>query len=116
ITRPAYEHIDNNHQGLSREQINDLREINFSVGAIYQMINHMLRSGDYTHLDATLVKRDQIFDLLAQCTKNQVKRVIDNDSSTRGSILYLAIINETKTMLLQSRNLIKSQKHFIETK
>ncbi|MEG3047503.1 MAG: inorganic phosphate transporter [Mucinivorans sp.] len=116
ITRPAYEHIDNNHQGLSSDQTNDLREINFSVGAVYQMINHMLRSGDFSHIDATLVKRDQLFDLLAECTKNQVKRVIGNDSSTRGSILYLAIINETKTMLLQSRNLIKSQKHFIESK
>lgn len=116
ITRPAYDHIDNNHEGLSSDQINDLREINFSVGAVYQMINQMLKTGDFTHLDATLAKRDQLFDLLAQCIKNQVKRVIDNDSSTRGSMLYLAIINETKTMLLQSRNLIKSQKHFIEAK
>lgn len=116
ITRPAYDHIDNNHEGLSSDQINDLREINFSVGAIYRMINQMLKTGDFTHLDDTLAKRDQLFDLLAQCIKNQVKRVIDNDSSTRGSMLYLAIINETKTMLLQSRNLIKSQKHFIEAK
>ena len=116
ITRPAYDHIDNNHEGLTREQINDLREINFAVGAVYQMINQMLKTGDFTHIDATLEKRDQLFDLLAQCIKNQVKRVIDKGGSTRGSLLYLAIINETKTMLLQSRNLIKSQKHFIEDK
>jgi hypothetical protein len=29
-------------------------------------------------------------------------------------MLYLTILNETKTMVLQSRNLLKSQKHFIE--
>lgn len=114
ITRPAFEHINNNHKGFTSDQINDLREINFSVGAVYQMMNYMLRSGDFSHLDATLAKRDQLFDLLAQSIKNQVQRVIDNESGARASTLYLAIINETKTMLLQSRNLIKSQKHFVQ--
>lgn len=114
ITRPAFDHINNNHEGLSKEQIEDLREINFQVGAIYQMMNHMLHSGDYRYLDATLKKRDELFELLANAIKNQVKRVMQGGGSTRGSMLYLSIINETKTMLLQSRNLIKSQKHFIE--
>lgn len=114
ITRPAFEHIDNNHERLTDEQINDLREINIAVDSIYKLMNQMLKTGDFTYLDATLVKRDQLFDLLAACIKNQVRRVIGSGASTRGSMLYLAIINETKTMLLQSRNLIKSQKHFIE--
>lgn len=114
ITRPAFDHINNNHEGLSRAQIDDLREISISVGAIYQMMNHMLSSGNFQYIDATLEKRDQVFEQLAVAIKNQVKRVMQGGGSTRGSMLYLDIINETKTMLLQSRNLIKSQKHFIE--
>lgn len=112
ITRPSFEHIDNNHQGLSREQINDLQHINGEVMDIYSKINHMLKTNDYSNIDAILVQRDMIFNIFAEAIKKQVKRVIDNDSSARGSILYLAIINETKTMLLQSRNLLKSQKDF----
>lgn len=114
ITRPAYEHIDNNHQGLSAEQVEDLRKINNGVAEVYKRFNNMLKTGDYSDLDATLLKRDALFELLVQAIKNQVQRVIDNDSSARGSMLYLGIITETKTMLLQTRNLIKSQKHFIE--
>lgn len=112
ITRPSFEHIDNNHQGLSREQINDLQNINIEVMDVYSKINHMLKTNDYSNIDSILVQRDKIFDIFAEAIKKQVKRVIDNDSSARGSILYLAIINETKTMLLQSRNLLKSQKDF----
>lgn len=112
ITRPSFEHIDNNHQGLSREQINDLQNINREVMDVYSKINHMLKTNDYSNIDSILVQRDKIFDIFAEAIKKQVKRVIDNDSSARGSILYLAIINETKTMLLQSRNLLKSQKDF----
>lgn len=114
ITRPAFDHIDNNHQGLSAEQVEDLRKINNGVAEVYKRFNNMLKTGDYSDLDSTLVKRDALFELLVQAIKNQVQRVIDNDSSARSSMLYLAIITETKTMLLQSRNLIKSQKHFIE--
>lgn len=112
ITRPSFEHIDNNHQGLSREQINDLQNINNQVMDVYTKINHMLKTNDYSNIDSILIQRDRIFDIFAEAIKKQVKRVIDNDSSARGSILYLAIINETKTMLLQSRNLLKSQKDF----
>lgn len=114
ITRPAYEHINNNHQGFGEEQINDLKKINSSVSDIYQMMNTMLRTDNYSNLDETLEKRDELFDLLADSIKSQVHRVMKNESSTRASTLHLAIINETKTMMLQSRNLLKSQKRFFE--
>lgn len=112
ITRPSFEHIDNNHQGLSKDQIEDLRYINDQVMGIYNMINDMMKNKDFSDIDKVLVQRDMVFDIFAQAIKRQVKRVIDNNTSSRGSILYLAIINETKTMLLQSRNLLKSLKDF----
>lgn len=112
ITRPSFDHINNNHEGLTAEQIEDLRYINTEVTALYSRINAMLKSKDFADIDAVLVQRDKIFDIFAQAIKMQVKRVLGKDSSARGSILYLAIINETKTMLLQSRNLLKSQKDF----
>ncbi len=42
ITRPSFEHIDNNHEGLSAEQLADLQEINKRVSAIYDEIIRML--------------------------------------------------------------------------
>ena len=43
ITRPAFEHIDNNHEGMSKEQIVDLMRVNDQVEAIFDKINDMLR-------------------------------------------------------------------------
>lgn len=113
ITRPSFEHIDNNHEGLSPEQLADLQQINKSVSAIYDEIIRMLQTKDFTNLDTTLMHRDKLFETLAKAIKNQIYRVRDNASSSRSSMLYLDIINETKTMVLQSRNLLKAQKHFI---
>ena len=113
ITRPSFEHIDNNHEGLSAAQLSDLQEINASVSSIYDEIIRMLQTKDFSKLDETLMHRDQLFETLAKAIKNQIYRVRDNASSSRSSMLYLEIINETKTMVLQSRNLLKAQKHFI---
>lgn len=114
ITRPCYEHIDNNHRGMSEEQVEDLTTINNSVSGLYQRINDMLRSGDFAEIDLVLAMRDELFDHIAQAIKNQLRRIQSKSTSTKASMLYLTILNETKTMVLQSRNLLKSQKHFIE--
>jgi len=47
-------------------------------------------------------------------TKRQVKRVKDGSSTTRSSILFLNLVNESKIITLQSNNLMKSFRHFDE--
>lgn len=113
ITRPSFDHINNNHEGFRVDQLEDLRRVNDQVSTIYMKINAMLRSGRFEELDEILRLRDELFDTLAAAIKSQIKRVKAKASTTRSSILYLTIINETKTMVLQSRNLLKSQKYFL---
>ncbi|MBP3356275.1 MAG: inorganic phosphate transporter [Rikenellaceae bacterium] len=116
ITRPCFDHIDNNHEGLSKEQVVDLMRVNDEVENIYNRINNMLRSKDFGDLDVVLQLRDQLFDTIAEAIKNQLKRIKAKETSTKASMLYLTILNETKTMVLQSRNLLKSQSYFLEHK
>ena len=116
ITRPAFEHIDNNHEGLSKEQTEDLMHINDEVESIYRHINNMLRTGDFSDLDMVLEMRDRLFEAIADAIKSEVTRINENRSNTKASILYLTILNETKSMVLQSRNLLKSQRYFLQHK
>lgn len=112
-TRPAYEHIDNNHKGFSEEQIVDLKLINDEVENIFNAVNEMLSNKDFSRLDDVLVMRDALFEIIAERIKNQIRRIKAGEASTRASALYFNILNETKTMILQSRNLLKSQAHFL---
>ena len=117
ITRPAFEHIDNNHEGLSKEQIVDLMRVNDDVEAIFVKINEMLRSKDFSELDKVLEMRDRLFETIVGAVKSQLRRIHDDESTgTRSSVLYLTVLNETKTMVLQARNLLKSQSYFLEHK
>lgn len=112
-TRPAFEHIDNHHRGFTQEQIYDLKLVNDGVDNIFNKVNEMLRDKDFSDLDEVLVMRDNLFTVIADAIKHQIKRLKEEQTSTKASMLYLDILNETKTMVLQSRNLIKSQAYFL---
>ena len=114
ITRPAFEHIDNNHEGLSMEQTRDLMSINDDVEAIYRRINLMLREGDFSEIETVLTMRDQLFESIAEAIKSELTRINEAKSNTKASMLYLTILTETKNMVLQSRNLLKSQQYFLK--
>ena len=114
ITRPAFEHIDNNHTGLSQVQTESLMSINADVNEIYSRIIYMFTSNDFSTIDEVLTMRDNLFERLAKATKEELARITNGESNSRSGMLYLGIISETKTMVLQSRNLLKSRRYFIE--
>ena len=114
VTRPSFEHIDNNHQGLNRIQSDTLMSINADVNEIYSRIIYMFTSSDFSTIDEVLTMRDNLFERLAQSTKEELARINTGESNSRAGMLFLGIISETKTMVLQSRNLLKSRRYFIE--
>lgn len=117
IVQPAFDHIDNNHEGLTREQTADLICVGDEVEAIYRRIETMLASGDFGDIDLVLSMRDRLFETVSEAVKSELQRFNSaGKGSTRASMLYLTILNETRTMVLQLRNLLKAQRHFLETK
>ena len=115
VTRPCFDHIDNNHEGLTREQTTDLIRVGDEVEAIYRRINAMLTTNDFGDIDLVLSMRDRLFETISDAIKSELRRLnTSGKGSTKASMLYLTILNETKTMILQSRNLLKSQHYFLE--
>ena len=114
ITRPAFDHIDNNHKGLSEEQTVDLKQINDDVAEIYGSINRMITENDFSDIDTVLTMRDELFERIAATTKSELKRINNGEGNTKASLFYLNIMSETKAMVLQARNLLKAQRYFLE--
>ena len=114
ITRPAFDHIDNNHKGFTKEQAKDLMAVNDNVKKLYDKINSMLETNDFDDMDKVMAGRDRLMEMIGDVIKRQLRRIEgDATMSTKTSVLFLNILNETKTMVLQSRNLLKSQKYFL---
>jgi len=113
ITKGSFEYIDNNHEGLSNKQLEGLEDIERAVTEVYANIVDMLRTSNFANFENTLAKRDDIFDLFVENIKSQIKRVKSKESSTRNSMLFLDIVSETKTMMLQARNMMRAQRLFL---
>ena len=116
ITRPAFEHIDNNHEGLSKEQAHDLMTVNDEVEQIYRRINGMLNGDVELDVDSVLVQRDNLFLMLDEAVEKELARINEGKGHTKSSLLYLSILSETKNMVLQSRNLLKAQEDYLRNR
>ena len=112
MAESSYEYIDNNHAALSKDQIDDLKQMYNTLSMSFQKFGKMIDSSNFTGFDEITNLRDLITELYVKFTKRQIKRVKENETTTRGSILFLNLINESKIIALQSSNLMKSQRNF----
>lgn len=113
ITKPSFEHINNQHQGLSDIQVGELEKINFATSEFFEMNLDAINRNDFSMVPRVIEKQQEILFLLNEARKNEVRRIKSQAESTRNAILYLAILNETKNLMLQTLNLLKAQRDFI---
>ena len=92
ICKSTFVHIDNNHEGLSIEQMDDLKYVNARMNEVFERVDAMLVSNDFTDIDKVIEMRDKIFEDFAIAIKNQIKRNTENKNTTRSSVLYLNIL------------------------
>ncbi len=109
MTESSFNFIDNNHEGFTQNQIEDLKRLGDMLLSIFNDFNHMILSNDYSGLEKIKERRAAILDLHSELVKNQVKRTKEKETGTRNSILYLNILNETKAIALKSANLMRAQ-------
>lgn len=113
ITKPAFDHIDNNHKGLLKDQVVELKAINYEVSELFSDISRIIMEESYHEVSDIIKKQQQALELLNSARKKQIKRIKNGEAGTRNSSLYLGILNETKNLLLQTINLVKAERDFI---
>ena len=109
ITKSGYDFIDNAHEGFSKEQIEDLKELGGSFIAAFREYTDMIKNNDYSGLEKIKERRAGILDLYSELVKKQIKRTKEKETGSRNSILYLNILNETKIIAMKSVNLMRAQ-------
>lgn len=113
ISKPAYEHINNNHKSLSSNQLSNLEKISEQLTEMFGSMIHIIESNQYEALHEIYEKQEALLKLIRKLRKEQIKNLKSNsDSSTKGSILYFNTLYESQNFLLHSINLLKSQRDF----
>lgn len=114
IIKPCYEHIDNNHKGLIEIQVKELQTLKNEVHTLLVDVKDVITNNNYKKIDEIINHQQELLDKLKSIKKKQIKRIKREEVGTKNSLLYLTLTNETKNLLLNTVNVLKSQRDFTE--
>jgi len=113
ISKPVFEHFNNQHSGFTKEQNKELLEINKMIQSMFKTILNIINTNNFKNIDEPLKIQQNLIELLKKIRKNQIKRIKQAEVGTKNSILFLNIVSETKNLTLFTINLLKAQRDFI---
>ena len=112
ISENVYEHVDNNHNGISKVQSDELKKLVVGVQELLQEVMTMIKKQDYSGFDTLIDHQQELLKQVGQLNRTQLKRIKKGESNTKNSLLYIGILSETKNLLLHTVNLLKAERDF----
>lgn len=114
IVGPTYNHIDNNHKPLLPEQIEGLKLIAETISSLVQNISTVIKTKNYiTGEENILHIQKDLLGYVNEARKVHIKRIKNNEVSTKNSMLFLNILSETKNIALYATNTYKYHRDFV---
>lgn len=113
ITKPVHTYVDNNHKPLIENQIEELDKLKEDIVGFFNTTIQVLKEKGFEDIQNIVDEQKKLIDRITALSKSQLKRIKNQASGTKNSILYLNIMNETKNLLLFTVNLIKAQRDFL---
>jgi len=109
---PCMEHVSNQHKGFKESQKHELQDLNTKVVALFNQLKRTINADDFDQVEVVISSQQDIINLLDKFRKNQIKRIKNDVTKTKSSILYFTVLHETKTLMLHSINTLKSYRDF----
>lgn len=113
IVKPVYSHINNNHKEFRTAQLNELKILSQYLGNFFTHITTDIKDANFENQDNIAGEQLKLLNLIDLFRKNEVKRIKKEAGSTRNSLLFMTVLQETKNLCLFSFNLYKSQRDFV---
>lgn len=115
IVKASYKHIDNNHIGLNEAQAGDLMDMSYKVASVFPSLRRALQQGNVQLLSACLEHAGDLNEEFADSITRHLISGADDEHSVRNGILYLNLLNETRSMVRKSFSLIKEQYELVRS-
>ena len=112
LVEPMYEHLQNNHRPFVAAQVKELYTFIAETNDFVNLTLHVVKEERFEEIEQIIRQRDELIVKLSALEKNQIKRIKGKEVNTRNSVLFFNIITESKNLLMNYVNLIKSQRDF----
>jgi hypothetical protein len=84
------------------------------VGRFYPEMSDLLKSGDYGKFELVMAHASDLSEEFAACITRHLLCDGSDEGGMRNGILYLNLLNETRSMVRKSFSLIKEQQELLE--
>lgn len=113
IVNPCQVHVENHHKVFSDMQKTEITEACVKLRAFMDKAILLIRDNDYDLINDIIEEQAELIQYLQNIQKKQLKRLKNEKASTKVTILYVSMINETRSLVLQVVNIVKAQRDFI---
>jgi phosphate/sulfate permease len=110
ITNPCYEHVENNHKTLIPAQIDEISRLNGEISLLFNEAIEILKNNQYDDIEQIKGRQNNILRIVEDTRKRQIKRIKNNETGTRNSILFLNMLAEIKNLTLFIDNILRSNR------
>lgn len=115
LVTPIYEYVENNHKVFMKIQFDELLELSEGINNYIHFAIEIVKKGNYEEaIEDLMKKQNEINELIATFRKLQLKRIKNKLIGTKNSLLYLTILNESKSIILYTQNAIRAQYDFVK--
>ena len=101
------EHIDNNFNPLDEEQKQELQDTSPSLTTFLYDALKIIETGNYEARKDLYINNKDLVNQFAEMKRRQLKRIQNNNASTKVSMVYISIVQETQNIVSYSINLLK---------
>ena len=113
MSQNVYEHVDNNHSGLSEDQIAEFNKVTLGVEGLLISALNIIKDKNFDSIANLTTNQQELLSYIGDLNRAQLKRIKRGEAGTKNGILYLGVLSETKNLLLHLINLLKAERDFI---
>ncbi len=114
IASPVFEHINNNHTGIIDEQKQELIGLSSDVKVLLGLMVRIIENNEFDNIQQVVEGENVLIEKIDALRIRQIKRIKYEKAKTRNSMLYLGLLHETKSLILNAVNTVKSQRDLIQ--
>ena len=99
ITKSMYKHFNNNHRGLTYNQLRELKELEDDMNNFFKKIVQTFEKQKYEEIKSIFTIKESLIKSLNKKIKSQVSQTKDKDSGPRNTRLYFEFLNKTQNIV-----------------
>jgi phosphate/sulfate permease len=113
IVKPSLKHVENNHKAMLSSQGAELKNLSSRLDAFIKNIQKLIKTKDLSDFNKLIENQQDLLSLTDQHRKAQLKRLKSEEVGTKNSLLYIALLHETRNLALHLLNLAKAHRDFV---